>query len=482
MRTKPFIILGVLLALLLTALATLSPAAEAATVSIRVSKTSAIPGQWLVISGKLPSKGVKRLELERTLYHGIMARGKSKANGSYSFRIRMLSMPVEGFKVHVVGGPASKTVSVTSIRQDIILDGGDGEFTAQVIPAMTRNVMLQRRTSATGWENVVQKTTGPDGWVDFSAPNGPAYRAVAMQKDDILSYYSVPVVTEYPNLDENPSNLGGPGQVYNPQIDSGTSAAAKYKWWPAAQTWDWEYATGMGEYTNWAEGTGRSSLTYGGLWQNSGSPRPAIASYGGVSSTYRKAGFTNGNWEIKSRLVQKDPGFTPYTARYSLVPAGTPDGVRPRSEIVIAEHTGYTDQTSISVRDGSNEYRKVFGGFAHNRENWHAYAVQITDKRVTWLVNRKIVGSWNRTAGLQGNLVPRLELVDVDGQRMTYSTLATDWIRYFKIKPGANLKGSTAGFSVTPLASKPAPRVTSAKPQAVRIGARAAAVKSLATA
>ena len=463
--------LALVLAVAVAPLLVTAPA-EAAKPSISISKTSAVPGQYLVVRGKLPSRKAVKLTLVRTLYNGTVQTKYSKPDGSYSFRFRMASMPREGYKVRLPSGVSSKTVYVNAVRQEVTLTGSASSLTAAVVPRMARPMSLQKRTSATGWTTVARKTSGTNGVARFSAPAGPTYRVVAATKGDITSTYSLPLVTALPQLSEKRSALNEPSKIYNPQLDSNTSAAAKFGWWPAAITWDWEYGLGMNEWTNYSEGTGRSSLTYGGMWQYSGGFGDRTVNYGSLSTTYKKAGFGQGNWEFKGRTVQRGNGYTPYTFRYSLVPEGTPDGVEPRQEIIVAEYAGYGTSHRLGVRDGSSEFSKTVGGWAHNGTNWHLYGVQVTDEKVTWIVNRKIVASWKRTPGFKGQLVPRMELIAKKGERMTMTNISTDWIRYFALKSGAQLSGPTAGFTQTALSpvarsqAVEAPKKVEPKPKA----------------
>lgn len=469
---------GLVLSLALSTLGLLAAPAQAAPrATISISKTSAVPGEWLVVRGKLPKKKVQRVTLIRTLYGTKVGVKKTKRDGSFRFRFRMASMPREGYRVRG-GGARSKVVYVTAQRQEVALTGSPQGFTARITPASARALSLQKRVSPTAWSTVEERVSDGSGVARFSpAVEGPTYRVVARARGAVGEVYSLPLVTAPPPLRESPSELTSPSKVFKKQITSATSAAAKYRWWPAARVWDWEFAEGMEEWSNYATGTGRSSLTHGGMRQYSGGQGRSSVNFGDLSTTFQGAGRATGNWEFKARSVQHGRGYTPYLVRYSLVPAGTPDGVQPRQQIILAEYSGYGTTHRIGVRDGSHAHMRTLSGWPHNRSNWFGYGLQVTKKQVIWVVNRRKVATWKRTPGFSGSWVPRMELVGTPGERMTSTNLATDWIRSFPLKKQGRVTGPQGGFVSTPLAVSTLGKRGGASGASggVRLGASAAA-------
>ncbi|MFT4010766.1 MAG: hypothetical protein QM655_12085 [Nocardioidaceae bacterium] len=406
------------------------------------SLTRATAGQWIVFSGKVPT-GDKRTVIVQRRWAGKWVnpvRGTSTAAGNYSVRVRMMAMPTEYFSVYAPKAGKrkawrSKTFKIVNAMQDVTLTSNSDRFTAKVTPAVAgRSVTLQRQAGPAEWQDLGTTRTGAKGKArfDYSPGAGEVYRAVAAGWHGISIYPSFPLFVDPPALDaEHVSDPAASG-VLKPQPSSSWSAAAKYKWWPANGFWDMEQGEGLKPWTEYATGTARLSVFTGQLSIETRAPGRGEA-FGDASSTLGISGYARGRWEIKVHAPQFATGLTPYTTRVSLVPAGTPDGVTPDKRIVLGQWRGYSSKTKIAIGTGAGELQRTVSGIKQNRRNWHNLAVQITGKKITWIIDRKVVGQSGGAATKGTAWVPRLEMIGVDGKVMNRSRGGIDWVRYFTL-------------------------------------------------
>lgn len=115
------------------------------------------------------------------------------------------------------------------------------------------------------------------------------------------------------------------------------------------------------------------------------------------------------------------------------MPAGTPDGVTPDKHIVLGEWTGYSSKTKIAISNGNKVLQRDLTGHKRNRNNWHNLAIEIKPKKITWVIDRKVVGQSGGKPTQGTKWVPRIEMIGAQGKAMTRTKGGIDWVRYFTL-------------------------------------------------
>lgn len=431
---------GLVVPLLVSASGAATFAARRGVAEVNLARATA--GQWITFSGSVPTSDKRPVIVQRRWAGKWVSpvRGSSTSTGSFAVRVRMMAMPQEYFSVYApkVGTRKawrSKTFKITNLMQDVTLARSGNTLTAAITPsAAGRAVTLQRQAGPSSWQDLAMQSAGADGKAVFSvkpAPHG-VYRAVASAWKGISDYPSFPLFIDPPRLTSTRVSDPGAAGVSNPQPSSAWSAAAKYNWWPANGFWDMEQGEGLAPWSEYATGTARVSVFTGQLSIETRPPGRSEA-FGDAGATLGIAGYATGRWEIKVHAPQFVTGFTPYTTRVSLVPADTADGVTPGKHIVLGEWRGYSPKTRVAIGTGNGELERTVGGIKQNRQRWHNLAIEITGTKITWIIDRSVVGESSGAATKGTKWVPRLEMIGVDGKVMNRTRGGIDWVRYFSL-------------------------------------------------
>lgn len=432
---------------------------------------SAVAGQAIRFSGRLPSHGRRSMVIEKndvgTWF--VEGRARSSASGAYTITTKQGAMDVENYRV-VAGSYHSNPVVVHGVYQVIDVTGPTApragvpfHLTAAAHPAVAgRAVTFQQRNPDGTWTTVGRSGTDKAGHATISAvtadPASTTYRVLASAYDGMSWYTSLPLALVTPTLDASlhPADKGGADLRVQPSTK--TSAGVRNHWGHAGEDWNWEFGQSLDPWTTYSSGSGQGQIYAGMLALSSGAPGSIVPDYGGVTATLRNHGHAYGRWEWRVRAPESAKGrFDPYAMDLQLVPTATPDALQgtttcaPNS-IDVASWTGYGSRTTVSASKAGRTFSHVTSGQSRDKENWHTYAVQVTPTSVTWLIDDHVVAVAHGAATGQA-LVPRMELRAPAGVRMTHATLGTDWLRYYPLGRGKQtFHGPAAAASTSPAA------------------------------
>ncbi|QLQ11096.1 MAG: family 16 glycosylhydrolase [Nocardioidaceae bacterium] len=97
------------------------------------------------------------------------------------------------------------------------------------------------------------------------------------------------------------------------------------------------------------------------------------------------------------------------------------------------EWTGYSSKTKIAISNGNKVLQRDLTGHKRNRNNWHNLAIEIKPKKITWVIDRKVVGQSGGKPTQGTKWVPRIEMIGAQGKAMTRTKGGIDWVRYFTL-------------------------------------------------
>lgn len=187
----------------------------------------------------------------------------------------------------------------------------------------------------------------------------------------------------------------------------------------------YEFKGGLGDHWK-RSGRGSVRTQHGMLTLNT-------ARRGTVTATLDRPGHSTGRWEIRLRQRRYETAHTDYRVLTELIPAGTRD-----------QHCGGRDIALHSFRMGTNRAKfyihtlpdnsfRAFKGMNLGNEQWHTFAVEVTERRISWFVDAHVVRTERRKAALSGvPLTVRFTMRAVPGKRMNKSRMQMDWLRYWK--------------------------------------------------
>lgn len=141
-----------------------------------------------------------------------------------------------------------------------------------------------------------------------------------------------------------------------------------------------------------------------------------------------------GRWEARMSAVDRLPDVgLDYRFYWELVPVG-------------AAHCGGQDVVLANYKVGDERAAGYTRSLPHNEFRfsravdlqwgaWHAYAIEIRKKRISWFVDTKVVRTERRPEALSGvTLRPQFRIVGVPGETMREASLQFDWVRYYTLE------------------------------------------------
>jgi hypothetical protein len=438
---------GIGLALLLASSALHPGSAQAATSgTLNVNMTSAVAGWTLTFSGKSPVSGTQRVTLQRFLngaWHDRMT-VTTDSTGAFRMRAKQQAMPTEHYRVRGAGF-VTRQVDITGIDQDVMIQASGGiamlgtkfNLAAAVTPAQAgRTVQFFHANNSGGWDVIGEATTDARGIADIETTGTGRFMALAKSYQGACSYPSL-VLTRGIALNLDLLSILDPESsvILSPQPSSVHFAAERtYTWWPAGETWGWESGEEIDDWSTHQTGSGNLTTFIGMLSLLSGSYNNSIPSYGTTATTLANEGHATGRWEM--RVKQKSYGstpYTPYTIQLRLVRAGTGYQAQPEDVITVAEWRGYSGVTRHSVTKQGLTYSYPSSGTHRNHSNFHNYAIELTSRHLTWLLDGEVIATAPAAMLPTGNWVPQVVLKGKDGVRMTTTRVGADWVRYFPL-------------------------------------------------
>ena len=154
-----------------------------------------------------------------------------------------------------------------------------------------------------------------------------------------------------------------------------------------------------------------------------------------VSATLTGHAYRTGRWEIRLRSRRYATAFEDYRVVTELIPAGERK-----------QHCGARNVSLETYRLGRNKARFYLRNrpdiqFTAKRrlglgaDRWHTFAVEVTNKRISWIVDTHVVASERRAAARSEALFTvRFKMKAVPGARMNPSRMQMDWLRYYTLQ------------------------------------------------
>ena len=209
-------------------------------------------------------------------------------------------------------------------------------------------------------------------------------------------------------------------------------AGATYGWYPVKHRY--EFKGGRAAPSAWHK-AGR-----GKLYQQNGmltlvAPQGRAQS---VRTIWTGVGYRQGRWEVRMRTARESAGNTDYRVVLSLVPESKRQRHCGAQDIDFLDYTPkkahtahFNIHTMPANRFAAREAlaRKVGG------DEWHEFAVEVTDKHISWFIDAHVVRTEKRPAALSGRkYTMQAALVAEPRHKMNKTRVQLDWARYWTMK------------------------------------------------
>lgn len=482
-----------------------SVASEPAAASLSVSPANGqfTAGQQLTLTGSMGKRGKRDVHVQSNMMRpGDIWRDISgttaRTNTAGNFTIQMPAPAMYGIALRVTSGSRS-TPSFTSqvLHQGLGLsvDGGNDRLeqdqgiagipltitarSLSVAALAGRPVTLQRRVNGTQWTHVadgqldatgtVSWTTTPtaagvevfravaDDWTGGGSrvgwfPSFPHYVTVlaeAPAEGDAQARTTAAEPTSMPFESSRPARAAPPAQA---------TAGRTYRWGSARFDFDWEYGESLtskpgiatvprGRWIDSSSGTGRAALYNGALQMDVGSS----TAYGPLGNTVAHLSGNAqpyGRWETRVQPMGFGAPGTGFALHVQLVPADSAKARCGNQAITVFRVSPGAPEPQIGAlsSSGGSWTRQVPGVTANNA--FHAYAVEVTPKKITWFVDGKVVGKVSDPEAISGEpLTVRVSTEAVATQsRVQGARTLVDWVRAWPTGTGSKTRG---GVSLT---------------------------------
>ncbi|GAA1914600.1 family 16 glycosylhydrolase [Nocardioides hwasunensis] len=405
---------------------------------------------------------------------------RTNAAGSFTMRVRAHSSHIV-YRV-VSGNRRTPTWASDAVHQEITL-AARGQAVAgrpltlvastATMPLLEGRALTLQERSGAGWTTLATSSVGPDGTGSFTITPAAAGTAVyrVRQEDHDRGVGHVGWFPSYPLYVEvlgaasrpSPAHRIAPAIAAVPQDDLAprsarkafqTTAAASLRWGKQIYDFDWEFGESLtdravigtrrrGSWTDVTTGTGRIALRNGALQMSSNSEGAGRAgSYGSLVATLGgSATPAYGRWETRAMPMLTANGTTDYVVKAELIPvADVATGCDARA-ITLFEATPSTTGVTIGAKaaSGAAWTRRLP---VTTRDTFHAYAVEVTRKRITWFVDGRPVGKVTDRAAVSGQpMTVRISMLDSGTAPMKTTRTLVDWVRGYPAGTGRPTRG-----------------------------------------
>lgn len=156
---------------------------------------------------------------------------------------------------------------------------------------------------------------------------------------------------------------------------------------------------------------------------------------GTVSATLEGAGHDVGRWEIRLRSRRYETGHTPYRVRTELIPAAGRDQHCGARNIALESYRLGGRRVHFYIHTLPDRSFTAHTGLNLGNDRWHTFAVEVTEKHISWFVDAHVLRTERRSAALSGvPLTVRFRMVGEPGKKMNRSRMQMDWVRYFTLR------------------------------------------------
>jgi hypothetical protein len=187
----------------------------------------------------------------------------------------------------------------------------------------------------------------------------------------------------------------------------------------------WEFRGGLSHREWKVRGRGVVRTQHGMLTLNT-------TRRGSLSATLQRPGHRTGRWEIRVRSRHYDGSHTPYRVTTSLVPAGSRRQHCGARDIGLEDYVPGQHRAHFFIHTLPDHAFVASRGVGLHNDQWHTFAVEVTEKHISWFVDAHVVRTERRAAALSGvPLTVRFAMIGVRGHRMDRSRMQMDWLRYW---------------------------------------------------
>lgn len=479
--------LGIALALAAPASSTPPTTVTARATSLSVSPPNGAftAGQQLTFTGSLGRSG-KTVQLQTNMGRpGDVWRdvpgATGRTNGSGNFTILAQAPSMYGIHYRAVAGRRTTPTWTSQVRHQEVSVSAETELgwgqalvgqpltitasTAAMPLIAGRGLSLQQRVG-TGWTTVATTTVGPDAMGRFVVtPTTPGTVVYRVRLEDwnagighVGWFPSYPLYVDVlASPPAEPARQGAPrSRAALPVATDArvapaqTTAAATNKWGIQRFDFDWEHGESLtdkasigtrrrGSWLDAGDGTGRVAMRNGAM-QLSSAPDGGT-SRGSLRATLQGNTQQYGRWETRVMPMTTARGTVDYRIRAELVPADAAQGCSGPA-ITLFDVAPSQSQVTIGATsaNGSQWTRTVPGVTINNA--FHAFAVEVTAKKITWFIDGKAVGRVTDRAAISGQpLTVRLTMQASGAETMRTTRTLVDWVRAYPAGTGKKTKG-----------------------------------------
>lgn len=154
-----------------------------------------------------------------------------------------------------------------------------------------------------------------------------------------------------------------------------------------------------------------------------------------ISATLTGHAYRTGRWEIRLRSRRYATAYENYRVVTELIPAGNRKQHCGAKNISLETHRLGRNKARFYLRNRPDTQFTAKRRLNLGADQWHTFAVEVTKRRISWIVDTHVVASERRAAALSGALFTvRFKMKAEPGARMNPSRMQMDWLRYYTLQ------------------------------------------------
>lgn len=156
---------------------------------------------------------------------------------------------------------------------------------------------------------------------------------------------------------------------------------------------------------------------------------------GDVSAQLMRPGRAYGRWETRMRQREYGGGKGHYRVLAELVPVTKAGEGCGEQNIGLTRFTMGGAKVNMYARSRPANVYQASLKRGLGQDQWHTYAVEVTKKHISWIVDSHVVRTETRKDALTGRKFQvRFTMQAVKGKVMNKARMQMDWLRYWNLK------------------------------------------------
>lgn len=379
-----------------------------------------------------------------------------------------------------VAGGSRRTPTWTSnaVFQEVTLSASRSAVAGQpltlvadtsAMPLLEGRVLTLQQRIGASWTTITTSSVGPDGRGSFLVePTGAGQAVYRVRAEDwdrgvghVGWFPSYPLYVDVAAAGSTSNRLPTSARQRSlaPTLTKApphqVTAAGSRRWGIQRYDFDWEYGESLtdravigsnrrGQWLDTSTGTGRVMMRNGAMQLSSNSEGAGRAgSTGSLSATLQGNVQPYGRWETRAMPMVFAGGSTDYVLRAELLPqADLATGCDSRS-ISLFETRPSTPGVTIGAHaPGGVSWQRTLD--VTTQRTFHAYAVEVSPKKITWFVDGRPVGRVTDAAAISGQpLTVRITMAASGNEQMRTTRTLVDWVRAYSPDKGIPTRGGT---------------------------------------